>query len=126
MTAYCVSLQVIYSSMLFYGYVGIIGLALWGLLMYFKSNLSLANIWCLYGYSLTIFLPVAPLCTIPVGWLQWIMVLLAATMSGLFLMFNLNEEVTHAAGNKSFPILMTVFGLHLALGFSLKLFFFKF
>ena len=38
-----------YSAILFYGYVGVVGLALWALLKYFKSAVSLAQIWCTYG-----------------------------------------------------------------------------
>ena len=112
--------------MLFYGYVGIVGLILWGVLKYYKSNLSLVNVWCLYGYSLTIFLPMAPLCTIPLSWLLWIMVLLATAMSGLFLVLNLSEEVKTVAGLSSVPILGSVLGMHVIMGLSLKLFFFRF
>ena len=41
-----------YSAILFYGYVGVVGLALWALLKYFKSAVSLAQIWCTYGAAL--------------------------------------------------------------------------
>lgn len=37
------------SFALFYGYVGLVGLALWGVLKWFKAGLSLASIWCIYG-----------------------------------------------------------------------------
>jgi len=42
-------LQVSYSAILFYGYVGVIGLAVWSALRYFKSTVSLSQIWCTYG-----------------------------------------------------------------------------
>jgi len=118
--------KVSFSTVLFYGYVGVIGLLLWGLLAYYSSNLALANVWCIYGYSLTAFLPVAPLCTLPVGWLQWLLVLSATAMSALFLVLNLRAEVQRAMGPSAYPTLLAVLGLHLALGLSLKLFFFKF
>lgn len=38
-----------YSAILFYGYVGVVGLALWAVLKYFKSTISLPQIWCTYG-----------------------------------------------------------------------------
>ena len=38
-----------YSAILFYGYVGVIGLAVWSALRYFKSSVSLSQIWCTYG-----------------------------------------------------------------------------
>lgn len=43
------SLQVSYSAVLYYGYIGVIGAAVWAVLKYFKSAISLAQIWCTYG-----------------------------------------------------------------------------
>ena len=35
---------------MFYGYVGVIGLALWAMLKWwFKSGVALAQVWCIYG-----------------------------------------------------------------------------
>lgn len=118
--------QVSFSGLLFYGYVGITGLLLWGVLAYFKSNLGLAQIWCIYGYSLTAFLPIAPLCTLPFNWLAWLLVMSATIMSGLFLVLNIKSEVYEAAGSLSSLILCAILALHLALGLSLKMFFFIF
>eukprot|EP00193_Tetraselmis_chui_P009802 CAMPEP_0177755116 /NCGR_PEP_ID=MMETSP0491_2-20121128/2392_1 /TAXON_ID=63592 /ORGANISM="Tetraselmis chuii, Strain PLY429" /LENGTH=350 /DNA_ID=CAMNT_0019270587 /DNA_START=362 /DNA_END=1414 /DNA_ORIENTATION=+ len=114
------------SALLFYGYVGLIGGGLWAILAYYKSMLSLAHVWCTYGYALTIFLPVAPLCTINVEWLRWLLVLGATLMSGLFLLINFQADVREAAGAKGFMMLAVMGGIHLALGLSLKLFFFQF
>eukprot|EP00873_Tetraselmis_striata_P044142 jgi/Tetstr1/464406/TSEL_009199.t1 len=118
--------KVSFSAVLFYGYVGGVGGALWGVLAYCKAPLSLAHVWCTYGYALTVFLPIAPLCTLPVEWLRWLLVLAATAMSGLFLLLNLQGEVREAAGAKGFLMLAAIAGLHLALGLSLKLFFFQF
>lgn len=42
--------QVGYSAIVFYGYVGVIGLALWAMLKWwFKSEVALAQVWCIYG-----------------------------------------------------------------------------
>ena len=39
-----------YSAIVFYGYVGVIGLALWAMLKWwFKSEVALAQVWCIYG-----------------------------------------------------------------------------
>ena len=44
------TLQVTYSAILFYGYVGLAGLALYACLRWaFKSEISLAQVWCLFG-----------------------------------------------------------------------------
>ena len=43
-------MQVGYSAILFYGYVGIIGIMLYACLRWwFKSKVSLAQVWCIYG-----------------------------------------------------------------------------
>ena len=42
--------QVGYSAIVFYGYVGVIGLALWAMMKWwFKSEVGLAQVWCIYG-----------------------------------------------------------------------------
>ena len=46
-------MQVGYSAIVFYGYVGVIGLALWAMLKWwFKSEVGLAQVWCIYGARL--------------------------------------------------------------------------
>ncbi|CAF1402777.1 unnamed protein product [Adineta steineri] len=37
---------------------------------------------CIYGYSLTIFIPVSILWIIPINWLQWTLTLIASLISG--------------------------------------------
>lgn len=37
---------------------------------------------CIYGYSLTIFIPISILWIIPVNWLQWTSTLIASLISG--------------------------------------------
>lgn len=41
--------KVTYAGVLFYGYVGVIGFAIWATLRWFKAPTSLAQIWCVYG-----------------------------------------------------------------------------
>ena len=40
---------------------------------------------CVYGYSLSIYVPVSILWVIQISWFQWTLVLLGATMSGYVL-----------------------------------------
>ena len=48
--AHPVKAQVGYSAILFYGYVGVIGLLLFMVLKWaFKSDIGLAQVWCTYG-----------------------------------------------------------------------------
>ena len=51
------SWQVGYSAIVFYGYVGVIGLTLWAMLKWwFKSDVALAQVWCIYGAPILRFL----------------------------------------------------------------------
>lgn len=47
-------MQVSYSAVLYYGYIGVIGVAVWAVLKYFKSGVSLAQIWCTYGECVSV------------------------------------------------------------------------
>lgn len=52
-------LQVGYSAIVFYGYVGLIGLGLWAMLKWwFSSDVNLAQVWCIYGAQATHLSPV--------------------------------------------------------------------
>lgn len=42
-----------------------------------RSEIKLSNVWCIYGYSLTIFIPMAFVCIVPIGWVRWLVVGLA-------------------------------------------------
>lgn len=48
---------------------------------------TMMSLFCLYGYSLSIYIPVAIFWTIQVFWLQWLFVLMAAFVSGAVLIF---------------------------------------
>jgi hypothetical protein len=48
---------VTWSAGLFYGYVTFVPLLLYVILKYFSAPAGLVQLWCLYGYSLFIFIP---------------------------------------------------------------------
>ena len=48
---------VTWSAGLFYGYVTFVPLGLYIILKYFSAPSGLAQLWCLYGYSLFVFIP---------------------------------------------------------------------
>jgi hypothetical protein len=41
--------QVTYSAILFYGYVGVVGLLVYLALRFYKAGVSLSQVWCTYG-----------------------------------------------------------------------------
>ena len=52
-----------------------------------STSPTMISLFCLYGYSLSIYIPVAILWTIQISWLQWLLVLMAALVSGAVLIF---------------------------------------
>eukprot|EP00042_Codosiga_hollandica_P025805 m.117971 g.117971 ORF g.117971 m.117971 type:complete len:116 (+) comp51987_c0_seq11:447-794(+) len=67
-----------------YTYTIVVPLLLWGYLKWKGPvALSLFDLFSLYGYSLTAFVPAAILCALPVGNIgRWIFVLIAFALSG--------------------------------------------
>lgn len=112
---------------LFYGYVGVIGMALWILLRWgFKAGVTLAEVWCAYGYALATFIPIAALCVLPMEAVRWSLVSAATIASGVFLVLNFRSVVVEAAGTRAVPLLLTMACLHAGLGLALKLYFFHY
>lgn len=115
------------SMALFYGYVGIVGLLLWASLRWFKANVSLAQVWCTYGYSMCIFIPMAVVSVVPIEIVRWSVLGAATFASGMFLLLTFRKPVMESqAGAKASPILLAIMGLHGALGLALKFYFFNY
>uniref|UniRef100_A0A0C9RY25 Protein YIPF n=2 Tax=Fopius arisanus TaxID=64838 RepID=A0A0C9RY25_9HYME len=82
---------------------------------------GLLELLCLYGYSLSIYIPTAFMWTIQIGWLQWILVGIAAILSGGVLLRSLMPSIT----GKQKPIYIAVIlGMHLLLATGFMLCFF--
>ena len=118
----------VYASLgLFYGYVGVVGLGLWIALRWgFKAGIGLAKVWCIIGYSLAAYIPMAALCVLPMEVVRWSLVGAATLMSGAFLVLNFRAVVVEAAGAQAVPMLLIMMGLHAALGLALKMYFFHY
>jgi hypothetical protein len=89
-----------------------------------RSEIRLANVWCIYGYSLTIFVPMAFICIPPLGWLRWLAVMAATAVSGSFVVANLKQSIYEAAPARAVMLLGIILGCHVALGLALRLYFF--
>ncbi|CAG9133055.1 unnamed protein product [Plutella xylostella] len=115
-------------------YVWIVPLALWGAIKWTtveaqdeeaiqgSTNPTMMSLFCLYGYSLSVYIPVAILWTIQVSWLQWLLVLLAAFVSGAVLIYWL---LTTLRKSKYFLILVaSILAVHFLLATGFMLYFF--
>ncbi|XP_026751729.2 protein YIPF2 [Galleria mellonella] len=119
-----------YAATAIFCYVWVVPLALWAALKWSTiansqdemetqeaNTPTMMSLFCLYGYSLAIYVPVAILWTIQVYWLQWLFVIVAAFVSGAVLIFWLMPALRKS---RYFPILIgCILGLHflLAAGF---------
>ncbi|NWS64459.1 YIPF1 protein, partial [Chunga burmeisteri] len=75
------------AATLIYCYAGLVPLALWGFLRWRQNHGSFAGAYsfletvCVYGYSLSAYVPTAVLWLIPAAWLQWLLLAVAALLS---------------------------------------------
>ncbi|EFN80328.1 Protein YIPF1 [Harpegnathos saltator] len=84
-----------YAATCIFIYAWLLPLALWGALKWTNSSRNteeeliesyatprLLELLCLYGYSLTIYIPVTFLWTIQISWLQWCLAIVVTLLSG--------------------------------------------
>ncbi|UPR02742.1 protein YIPF [Chloropicon primus] len=112
------------SAFFFYGYVTLLPLAIWGLLIYHKKPMRLLNIVDVYGYAMSVFIPTAILCTVPNTIMRWSLILLAAAVSGLSIVMNVKQNFMEALQGKGALYLSGIAAIHLGLAIGLKFYFF--
>ncbi|XP_069013964.1 protein YIPF1 [Embiotoca jacksoni] len=80
--------KVTVAAMTIFAYAWLVPLALWGLLLWRNNktmnlvSYSFMEIVCVYGYSLSIYIPAVVLWILPFEWLRWSSVLVALCLSG--------------------------------------------
>jgi hypothetical protein len=104
-----------------YGYVIVVPLAYYFLLQYLGANANLVRFWCMWGYSLFIFVPTSFLLLIPVEILRWILILAAGIASSCFVCLNLRSYIN---GNDVAVAIIAAFLLQVALSIFIKVWFF--
>ncbi|CAI8597276.1 unnamed protein product [Vicia faba] len=104
-----------------YGYVIVIPLAYYFFLQYMGSNANLIQFWCMWGYSLTIFILSSFLLLIPIGILRWIIIILTGFASATFVALNLRSFL----GSDLSVTVIAAFVLQIALAVFIKVQFFE-
>ncbi|KAG0220980.1 hypothetical protein BGX31_010327 [Mortierella sp. GBA43] len=107
-----------------YMYAFAVPALIWGATKYFGCQPDLLEMLALYGYGLTIWVPVAFLNILPWNTLRWVLVLVGSGVSGVFLIRNLYPVLSRADSQTSKTILILVTALHVILGLVLKYKFF--
>ncbi|KAK5584416.1 hypothetical protein RB653_006027 [Dictyostelium firmibasis] len=116
--------KIVYSAVAIYGYSFVIPLILWGIFKWMNLGLRLLDMLCIYGYTLFIYIPASILCVIPLQLVQWIIVAVAAIVSGLFLVTNIFTPLKEDFTKRGLIICGVIGALHLGLALVLKLYFF--
>ncbi|CAM0881671.1 unnamed protein product [Alopecurus aequalis] len=114
---------VTWSAGLFYGYVTFVPLGLYVILKYFSAPAGLVQLWCLYGYSLFVFIPASLLSIVPIEIFRWVIAGVAGFMSATFVAVNLRAHIMNS-GERWFLIVAGIFLLQLGLAVLLKLYLF--
>ncbi|KAG6765388.1 hypothetical protein POTOM_029427 [Populus tomentosa] len=105
-----------------YGYAIVVPLAFYFLFRYLESNPKLIQFWCMWGYSLFIFVPSSFLLVVPIEAFRWIIILVAGVDSGMLVASNLKTLVE---GNDLAVMVVAAFLLQLALAIFFKVWFFQ-
>ena len=115
---------VTFAATAIFSYAWLVPLALWSILKWCGGQdmrLSFLEILCVYGYSLSIYVPVSVLWVIQIEWLRWLLLAVGVALSGIVLLMTAWPAVQ---SDKRFIILAAVLGLHLLLAAGFKLYFF--
>jgi hypothetical protein len=116
-----------FASVTVYTYIGLIPIVIWFLCKYFSIALGLIDLYCLYGYGLSLWIPAAVFAILPNSLLHTIFVLLPGIISGYYLYYNI-YPYTKQCDNKfaSIVIFATIFTSLIILILIFKIVFFKF
>eukprot|EP00271_Cylindrocystis_brebissonii_P002946 TRINITY_DN13691_c0_g1_i1.p1 TRINITY_DN13691_c0_g1~~TRINITY_DN13691_c0_g1_i1.p1 ORF type:complete len:291 (-),score=65.43 TRINITY_DN13691_c0_g1_i1:343-1215(-) len=117
--------KVSWAAAIFYGYTAVVPAALYFLLRYLGVSSGLVQLWCLYGYSLFVFIPTSFVSVVPLEFVRWLVVAVATVVSATFLGTNLKTQI--AVGMDKWILLVTgAVALQCLLGLILKLYFFTY
>ncbi|GBG68828.1 hypothetical protein CBR_g3522 [Chara braunii] len=112
------------STTLLYGYVGLVPLLLFGVLKYYGMTSGLVQLWCMYGYSLFIYIPCMFVTVIPFEFLRWLAVAASCFLSTWFLATNIRAHV-EPTSERWFTVVVSAMGLHVLLAIVIKISFFS-
>ncbi|KAF9940559.1 hypothetical protein BGZ75_010045 [Mortierella antarctica] len=126
-TAYSYNIyQMTFAFGTIYTYSFVVPLLVWGATKYFGCQPDLLEMLALYGYALTIWVPVSILSVIPIELARWILLGIGAGLSGVFLIRNMYPVLSRAEAQIAKIILILVIVFHGVLALILKYKFFAY
>ncbi|KAI8871982.1 Yip1-domain-containing protein, partial [Ramicandelaber brevisporus] len=114
-----------------YPYVFGTPMGIWVVSSYLGENrFTLLELWCIYGYSVSVWLPVAVACMIPWGLLRWLFVAVGAVQSSAFILAGVKAIASRAQlpeqQQLKSAITMGIIGIQVVFALALKLYFFSY
>jgi len=109
-------------------YASLVPLALWVTLWYRKSEAkyTLLEVLCIYGYSLSIYVPLSILWTVPIEGLRWTLVFVGAATSGSVLLLTMWPAFKEDTKKISLIVMALILALHFLLAVGFVMYFFRF
>lgn len=118
-----------WGAMAIYGYWLVIPLVFWAIFRYKEVPITLLMCYCIFGYSLFIYVPMSVIAIAalgPIVWLAWLLIMLACAYSTLILMLSFFYLVYDASFKPGYIMILVMGALSVGLGLSFKLYFFRF
>jgi len=102
-------------------------IALWAALKYLGvQDWGILDAVAVWGYGMTIWIPVSLLCIVPVPLFRWSLVAVASGVSGYFLLRNVYPVLASAEAKAIRLLVIVIAVLHLALALTFKILFFSY
>ncbi|XP_061694364.1 protein YIPF1 [Syngnathoides biaculeatus] len=114
-----------------FSYAWLVPLALWAFLLWRNNKImnlvsySFMEVVCVYGYSLSIYIPAVVLWIIPFEWLQWLTVLVALCLSGSVLVITFWPAVRDDQPKIIAAVMLAIVLLNVLLAVGCKAYFFS-
>ena len=99
-------------------------LVLWLYMKILKIEMKYVTLVCLYGYSLTCFIPVLILCASGFSWVQWILLIYGICNSSIFVLINIYNYIRSLDEKRKYTFFGIFCGGQFILFLILKFYFF--
>ncbi|KAJ1962303.1 hypothetical protein GGI12_002729 [Dipsacomyces acuminosporus] len=115
-----------FASFTVYSYVLVVGTFVYLATKYFGSQPGLMECFSIYGYAMSVWIPISVLCVLPFDWFRWAMVAVGFISSGFFIMRSVNQVVGRSNGKLHKAIIPLLLVAHALLVIVFKYRFFSY
>ncbi|KAM4748080.1 protein YIPF2 [Rhinophrynus dorsalis] len=123
--------KVTVAGVVIYSYAWMVPLGLWGFLQWRKGtspnvgSYSFMETVCVYGYSLSAYIPTMVLCVIPHETFRWILIIVAMSLSGFVLVLAFWPQIHKDNKMVAAAVIASMVVLHVLLAVGCKIYFFS-